>query len=315
MSGLDHPEPAPSEPEVENEIDRLVALAEEVDKNIDRLLTQAGLDVISVRHPESSASSKIVEASSEVAQSIGDGNVESNTHVRPSASAGTFPPSQPSVAAHALRSNMEQLGTRYTIPLASIPESIARESLKENAKMSIDPFPFLTASDHSEAVTTCPICQEAFENAERPEIPLRLPCQHVFGISCLASWMSIKNTCPLCRTVLGGGGGFPRAPEVPWSARVFRPVRRPGLPRFAPLMNPIIGGSLEANIREIEATRWELAEETSWLLASQASLEHSQDPDDVLAQIDACLGAIIHLNDTLLIRLDNFKAVIWGFAT
>ena len=80
-------------------------------------------------------------------------------------------------------------------------------------------------------------------------------------------------------------------------------------------MNPIIGGSLEANIREIEATRWELAEETSWLLASQASLEHSQDPDDVLAQIDACLGAIIHLNDKLLIRLDNFKAVIWGFAT
>ena len=124
MSGLDHPEPAPSEPEVENEIDRLVALAEEVDESIDRLLTQAGLDVISVRYPESSAASNIVEASSEVAQNIGDGNVESNTHVRPSASAGTFPPSQPSVAAHALRSNMEQLGTQYTIPLASIPESL-----------------------------------------------------------------------------------------------------------------------------------------------------------------------------------------------
>ena len=327
MSGLDDPEPAPPEPEleeelevddeleVEDELDPLFTLAEEVDRNIDRLLTQAGLDVISVRYPESSAASNIVEASSKVAQSIGDGNVESNTHVRPG-SAGTFPPSQPSVAAHALISNMNQLGTRYSIPLASIPESIARERLKENGKLaSPESFPLLTASDHPEAITTCPICQEAFENEERPEIPVRLPCQHVFGISCLASWMSIKNTCPLCRTVLGDGGGFPRVPEVEWSARVFRPVRRPGLPRFAPLMYHITGGTLEAIIRRIEAHGWELAEETGWLLASQASLEHSQDTDDVLAQIDACLGAIVPLKNTLIDRHKCFKKIIWAFAT
>ena len=315
MSGLGHPERDPFELEVENELDRLFTEAEEVDKNIDRLLTQAGLDVISVRDPEFIAASNIVEASSEVAQSTGDRNVGSNTHLRPSAPAGIFPPSQPSIAAQALTSTMEQLGTRYTMPPTAIPESIARETSKENAKLAfLHSLPLLPASDHPEAITTCPICQEAFENTARPEVPVRLPCQHVFGALCISSWISIKETCPLCRTVLFDPDS-PIIQELEWSTSVPQPMRRPGLPRFAPLMLHITGGSLEANIRRIEAHMWELAEETGWLLASQASLELSPDTDDVLAQIDACLSANTHLTNRLIDRHHRYRLAIWAEAT
>ena len=315
MSDLDHPERAPFELEVENELDQLFAEAEEVDKNIDRLLTRVGLDVIAVRDPESSASSNIVEASPEVAQSIGDGNIESNTHLRPSASAGTFPPSQPSIAADALRDSMGRLGTRYTIPTTAIPVSVARETSKEDAKLAfLQSLPLLPASDHPEAITTCPICQEAFENTARPEVPVRLPCQHVFGALCISSWMSIKETCPLCRTVLFDPG-FPSDRDVGWTTRVPQPVRRPGLPRFAPLMLHITGGSLEANIRRIEAHIWELAEESGWLLATQASLELSPNTDEVLAQIDACLSSNTHLTNRLIDRHQRYRTAIWAEAT
>ena len=315
MSGLGHPERASFELEVENELFRLFAEAEEVDRNIDRLLTQAGLDVTSVRNPEISAPSNIVEASHDVAQTIGAGNVESNTHPRPSASAGTCPPSQPSTAADALKSTMGQLGTRYTIPPTAIPESITQETLKENAILAfLQSLPLLPASDHPEAITTCPICQEAFDNAARPEIPVRLPCHHVFGALCISSWISIKATCPLCRTVLFDPSVI-NTREVGWSTEVPQPVRRPGLPRFAPLMLHITGGSLEANIRRIEAHIWELAEESGWLLASQASLDFSPNTEDVLAQINACLSSITHLTNRLIDRHHRYRSAIWAEAT
>ena len=50
----------------------------------------------------------------------------------------------------------------------------------------------------------CAICLAPYANVERPEKPLRLPCNHVFGEACLWNWMSqigsATNTdCPLCR--------------------------------------------------------------------------------------------------------------------
>lgn len=320
MSAHRNPEGPPFELEVESELDQLLAEAEEVDRNIDRLLTQAGLDVTSVRHPETPTPSNIVEASSEAAQEIGNGSVESNSHRRSSASAGTFPPLQPSIAADALISAMGRLGTRYIRPTTATPESNNRDEItRENARLAfLQTLPLLTASDHAEAIDTCPICQEAFDNTARPEIPVRLPCHHIFGALCISSWMSLEETCPLCRTVLfdppvpsaSGVNG-----ELAWSTRLLQPVRAPGLPRFAPLMLRITGGSLEANIRRLEAHLWELAEESGWLLASQASLEMSPNTDDILAQSDACLRSIRCLTSTLGYRHHRYRSVIWGEGT
>ncbi|KAL8823702.1 MAG: hypothetical protein Q9191_005625 [Dirinaria sp. TL-2023a] len=56
----------------------------------------------------------------------------------------------------------------------------------------------------------CSICLTAYgppttSTENPPEQPRRLPCSHVFGAKCLATWLRDRNTCPLCRVVL-----FPR---------------------------------------------------------------------------------------------------------
>ena len=323
MSGLGNPEGPPFELEVESELDQLLVQAEEVDKNIDRLLTQAGLDVTSVRNPETSAPSNIVEASPEVAQEIRNGSVESNTHRRPSVSAGTIPPLQPSRAADELISAMGRLGTRYIPPRTPTPELTARDKVaRENAIVAfLQSLPLLPASDRPEAINTCSICHEAFDNTARPEGPVRLPCHHVFGALCISSWMSLSETCPMCRTVLF-------APPIPfalgvngelgWSTRVLQPVRAPGLPRIAPLMMlHITGGSLEADIRRIDRHVWELAEQNGWLLASQDSLEGSPIIDDILAlaQIDVCSRSICCLISTLGYWHHRYVSEIWEEGT
>ena len=64
MSGLGFFEHVRLETEVDNKFNQVFAEAEEVDRDIDRLLAEAGFDVTSLRDPDTSAPSNIVEASS-----------------------------------------------------------------------------------------------------------------------------------------------------------------------------------------------------------------------------------------------------------
>ena len=318
MSGLVNPEGPPFELEVESELDQLLAEAEEVDRDIDRLLTQAGLDVTSVRDPETSAPSNIAEASSEVAQEIGNGSVESNSHRRPSASAGTIPSLQRSAAADAIISAMIRLGTRYILPTTATPESRNWHLIPKEDRIAIflQTLPPLPASDHPE-INTCHICQEVFDTTSR-EIRVRLPCHHIFGAACISNWMSINETCPLCRADLSEPPVRSASrvnAEVDWYTRVPQPERAPGLPRFAPLMLHITGGSLEANIRRFEAHLWELAEEKGWLLASQNCFEVSPDTDHIRAQINVCLRSIRRLASRLGYRHQRYRSMIWREGT
>ena len=50
---------------------------------------------------------------------------------------------------------------------------------------------------------TCLICMEPFLSNDA-EIPIKLPCKHVFGTACMLHWLSPlsgdgKNSCPFCR--------------------------------------------------------------------------------------------------------------------
>ncbi|KAM0794912.1 hypothetical protein BDR22DRAFT_637998 [Usnea florida] len=50
----------------------------------------------------------------------------------------------------------------------------------------------------------CTICSEGFLRGENPEVPIRLDCGHVFGMSCILKWLSPlsrsgNNNCPNCR--------------------------------------------------------------------------------------------------------------------
>ena len=43
--------------------------------------------------------------------------------------------------------------------------------------------------------STCSICLGEFESGEELR---RLQCQHCFHSDCVASWLNVKHTCPLC---------------------------------------------------------------------------------------------------------------------
>ncbi|KAI1514664.1 HRD1, HRD ubiquitin ligase complex, ER membrane component [Pyrenophora tritici-repentis] len=51
----------------------------------------------------------------------------------------------------------------------------------------------------------CCICYHAYFPTSMgvdAEMPMQLPCGHVFGEKCISKWTSTKNTCPLCRREL-----------------------------------------------------------------------------------------------------------------
>ena len=55
---------------------------------------------------------------------------------------------------------------------------------------------------------TCYICFEKCSNSPKGEAAVKLPCGHVFGLSCLSEWTNrmetLKDcTCPLCRQLYG----------------------------------------------------------------------------------------------------------------
>jgi hypothetical protein len=53
-----------------------------------------------------------------------------------------------------------------------------------------------------DANESCCICYDAYSTnitAEDADIPVQLPCGHVFGAMCISKWLAIKDTCPLCR--------------------------------------------------------------------------------------------------------------------
>lgn len=60
-----------------------------------------------------------------------------------------------------------------------------------------------------DADSSCNICHNSYFEGNSPEIPVKLPCGHHFGISCALNWLSQANnpqhTCPNCRraVVLG----------------------------------------------------------------------------------------------------------------
>ncbi|CAN4094416.1 unnamed protein product [Withania somnifera] len=44
----------------------------------------------------------------------------------------------------------------------------------------------------------CIVCMEGFQRSV-DDHGKRVPCGHVFHANCLTKWLSIRNSCPLCR--------------------------------------------------------------------------------------------------------------------
>ncbi|KAJ0248335.1 E3 ubiquitin-protein ligase RDUF1 [Hirschfeldia incana] len=74
---------------------------------------------------------------------------------------------------------------------------IGRSGNPPASKSAIESLPRVEiGAFHVEAEANCAVCTEVFEaGAEGRE----MPCKHVFHGDCIVPWLSIRNSCPVCR--------------------------------------------------------------------------------------------------------------------
>ena len=59
----------------------------------------------------------------------------------------------------------------------------------------------LTA-EQIETCGSCSICLDPWTVEEEGSLAVRLPCSHLFHSDCIKQWLSVRNSCPMCRTPL-----------------------------------------------------------------------------------------------------------------
>ncbi|KAG2310961.1 hypothetical protein Bca4012_025459 [Brassica carinata] len=75
---------------------------------------------------------------------------------------------------------------------------IGRSGNPPASKSAIESLPRVEISDcHITAEANCAVCTEVFEAAETEA--REMPCKHIFHEDCIVPWLSIRNSCPVCR--------------------------------------------------------------------------------------------------------------------
>lgn len=93
----------------------------------------------------------------------------------------------------AIALSLQQIQPSSAPPPISAPDSAKLERVMLS-DLVIDR---LRKHDHPE----CPICQEDFSSF-KDQFATRLPCDHVFCVGCLKTWLESSRTCPVCRLEL-----------------------------------------------------------------------------------------------------------------
>lgn len=302
-------------------------LEAEVDNEIERLIAGARFDMDNNANTQSFGSPTTADASFESAHSTGEGSIESDSGFTPSNSADTFRPRGSQTAAYPTTGSMgimEGMGSmgdieapvtissRFISISTSGSSTLGSNSTTDASLEFLESLQIVQISDLPEHFTTCPICKEAFENTEHSEVPVRLPCRHIFGKLCISKWISNK-TCPLCRAVLlrptasdalarHGEAGEPPIPTPPALRQPFW--------TSAPLVLLHTVGAERENVRRIDVEIRELADERRELIEDRASFgaqsgmsSRSQGNEEILAKIEECLRS----NARLLNRLSDIR--------
>lgn len=89
-------------------------------------------------------------------------------------------------------------------------------------------YPNATAEDLANNDNVCIICREEMTGNGSAK---KLPCNHIFHVSCLRSWFQRQQTCPTCRMdVLQTVATTPTPPQPARQARQAAPPVQPLLP-------------------------------------------------------------------------------------
>ncbi|KAL3829927.1 hypothetical protein ACJIZ3_018729 [Penstemon smallii] len=88
------------------------------------------------------------------------------------------------------------LDLAMTLPEYSNTDQMNRQQLDTTAEELIEGMPTVVSGGG------CAICLEGFRLGVGGK---RIPCGHVFHSNCIAHWVSLHNSCPLCRFSVSSG--------------------------------------------------------------------------------------------------------------
>jgi hypothetical protein len=93
--------------------------------------------------------------------------------------------------------------------MSHTPRTAPADSLSRFLESCID-----YSISNKESIDECNVCFEVYHVDDLPvQIPNVSGCNHIFGRTCLALWLSDHNTCPICRTKLYKSSDPPRASQ------------------------------------------------------------------------------------------------------
>ncbi|MCL7038884.1 hypothetical protein MKW94_014548 [Papaver nudicaule] len=92
-------------------------------------------------------------------------------------------------------------------------ESNGRSDHQRALKEAVESMPVIEISDcHITNESDCGVCSEVFELGSEAR---EMPCKHMYHAECILPWLSLKNSCPVCRFKLPPCGfNTPGAPRV-----------------------------------------------------------------------------------------------------
>ncbi|XP_039035105.1 probable E3 ubiquitin-protein ligase RHC1A [Hibiscus syriacus] len=90
------------------------------------------------------------------------------------------------------------------------------------AASAIEALPVVKITEnHLINVTHCPVCRDEFKvDGEAKE----LPCKHLYHSDCIVPWLSIHNTCPVCRYEIGDDNDTATADDDQTGEMLFRDI-------------------------------------------------------------------------------------------
>lgn len=95
------------------------------------------------------------------------------------------------------------------------------------SKAAVESMPTIEiAESHVSAESHCAVCKEAFDLGSEAR---EMPCKHIYHSDCILPWLSLRNSCPVCRHELpaespesGGGAATPPEEESTVGLTIWR---------------------------------------------------------------------------------------------